>query len=306
VILAAGLSPAWQQILVFDYLQPGEVNRGREVHWCASGKVLNVGLALHHLGADCRTLTLLGGPPRAEIEREFAGLGAPLESVECHTSTRICTTILERESGRTTELVENAGPAAPEELAAFIEAYARLAAEANLVVLTGSLPSGVPAGFYRELLSRTPGRAILDVRGEELLAALELRPLVAKPNREELGRTFGRDLSSDEALLQAMHELNDRGAEWAVVTEGRHAVWATSAGAVYRAEPPQVSVVNPIGCGDCLAAGLAWAIELGEPMPGALRLGIAAAVENALHLLPARLDPAAVRMLVGRVSLHKD
>ena len=49
MILAAGLSPAWQQIVVLDDLKTGEVNRAREVHWCASGKVINVGMALHAL-----------------------------------------------------------------------------------------------------------------------------------------------------------------------------------------------------------------------------------------------------------------
>ena len=49
MILAAGLSPAWHKIVVLDRLSFGQVNRAREVHWCASGKVLNAGLALHRL-----------------------------------------------------------------------------------------------------------------------------------------------------------------------------------------------------------------------------------------------------------------
>ncbi len=48
MIVVAGLSPAWQQILSFDELRWGEVNRARSAHWCASGKVLNVGIALAH------------------------------------------------------------------------------------------------------------------------------------------------------------------------------------------------------------------------------------------------------------------
>ena len=46
MILAAGLTPAWQQIVEFDGFAVGQVNRARSVHWCASGKVLNVGIAL--------------------------------------------------------------------------------------------------------------------------------------------------------------------------------------------------------------------------------------------------------------------
>ena len=42
MILTAGLTPAWQQVLVLDELLPGEVNRAREVHWCASGKAITL------------------------------------------------------------------------------------------------------------------------------------------------------------------------------------------------------------------------------------------------------------------------
>jgi fructose-1-phosphate kinase PfkB-like protein len=53
-------------------------------------------------------------------------------------------------------------------------------------------------------------------------------------------------------------------------------------------------VVNPIGCGDCLAAGIAVGVESGLEMVEAVSLGIAAARENARSLLPARIDREAV------------
>ena len=71
MILAAGLTPAWQQILVLDRLQIGEVNRAREAVWCGSGKVLNAGIAAHWLGGPSRTLAPLGGYPREQISAEF-------------------------------------------------------------------------------------------------------------------------------------------------------------------------------------------------------------------------------------------
>ena len=76
VIVAAGLSPAWQQILLFDAFVPGDVNRARESRWCGSGKVLNVGIGLAHLGAVSCTIAPLGGAARLAIESEFAAVGA--------------------------------------------------------------------------------------------------------------------------------------------------------------------------------------------------------------------------------------
>ena len=292
MILCAGLSPAWQQILVLDAFRCGEVNRAREVHWCSSGKVLNAGIALHHLGGPCRVLSTLGGPAVPLIQRELDALGVPYRWVQTRSETRICTTILDRATGTITELVENGRPVLPQELDRFLAAYAEEAARAEVVVLIGSLPAGAPESFYRELLQRTPCPAVLDFRGEGLLGVLDLKPYVVKPNREELARTAGRPLESDESLLGAMRELNRRGAAWVVVTQGPGPVFVTSAEGAWRLYPPPAApVVNPIGSGDALAATIAWATRGGRPFLDAVRLGLAAAGQNVRQLLPCRLDP---------------
>ena len=136
-----------------------------------------------------------------------------------------------------------------------------------------------------------PRPAILDIRGDALLMALECRPLLVKPNREELAHTLGCALGTDRELQVAMRELNDRGATWVMVTDGAGPVWASSAEQVYRIRPPRVEVVNPIGSGDCAAAGIAEALTRGVDPLGAICHGIAAAIENVGQLLPARIDP---------------
>lgn len=292
MILVAGLTPAWQQIAVLDRLRVGEVNRAREVHWCASGKVLNVGLALTQLGASVRTLSLVGSGASGEaMKRDMTNQCVSVRWVDSIARQRVCTTLLDQTTGETTELVENSAAATNDELAAFETAFAAEVAMANIdfVILTGSLPTGTPSDFYATLLSLSRVPAILDVRGAELLAALPHRPLIVKPNREELAHTVGRELSTDEDVWQAMSDLNARGAEWVVVTNGSRDAFALSDGERHRFSPPTVKVINPIGCGDCFTAGLAAALQLGSTMPDAIRQGIAAAAQNAEQLLPARI-----------------
>jgi len=302
VILTAGLSPAWQQILVFDNLTAAEVNRARQVDWCASGKVLNVGLALHHLGAVSKTLAVAGGPPGAELRREFAGFDIDARWIETERRTRICTTLLDTTTGQTTELVENCGPLTQAELSAFQQAYAEEASSADVVVLTGSLPEGVPKTVFRDLLTATPGRAILDCRGPELLQALSQKPFLVKPNRDELSRTVQRPLANADDLLSAMHQLNDQGAQWVVVTHGADDVYVTCRDRAYRLRPVKADVVNPIACGDCLAAGIAWATQAGLPAIEAIQFGLAAAADNASQLLPGRLDHRRIGGLAKAIS----
>lgn len=292
MILVAGLTPAWQQIAVLDRLRVGEVNRAREVHWCASGKVLNVGLALTQLGAKVRTLSLVGSGAAGEAtRRDMAELGVDVRWIESSASQRVCTTLLDRESGQTTEIVENSPAVAATELEAFVSAFAEEAAsdKVEFVVLTGSLPVGTPRDFYSTLLGRTSAKAILDVRGPELLDALRHRPFVIKPNREELSHTIGRPLENDADVWQAMRELRDRGAEWVVVTNGPHEVFAVHGEDRWRFAPQKVEVVNPIGCGDCFTAGVAWSLQQGSEMQSAIGSGMAASGLNATQLMPARI-----------------
>ena len=302
MILAAGLTPAWQAILRFRSLRLGEVNRAEEAHWCASGKVLNAGMALAALGADAHTLACVGGWSGAAIRAEFEARGLSATWTSTLAPTRICTTVL-TEAGTTTELVENAAALTPEEYDAFNAAYAREAANARAVVLTGSLPRGTPATFYRDLLARTRCPVVLDARGPELLAALEQRPRVVKPNREELAMTAGHDLADRAAVLAAMRGLIERGAGAVVVTQGKAAVWVVEGRDAWELTPPAVEpIVNPIGCGDCFSAGIALALSRGEPLLDAVRLGMAAAADNITQLLPARLAPDRVNAVRDRIA----
>jgi len=299
LIVAAGLTPALQQVICLEGLKLGQVNRARVTHWCASGKVVNVGWALHTLGGPSLLLAPLGGDHGRRIAAELAELGAATCWVPCRAHTRVCNTIVDETATVNselviTELVENANPVEPDEVATFIDTFAKQAAAAALVVLTGSLPSGVAKDFYGQLLRRTSAQAILDVRGEELLAALPCRPLLIKPNREELEHTLGRNVATDADLCAAMRELNDLGAQWVLVTQGGGPVWLTSQRQTFRFQPGKVQMVNSIGCGDCLAAGIAWALRRGDTMIDAVRFGMATAATNAESLLPARFDAAQV------------
>jgi len=306
VILSAGLSPAWQQILVFDNYRHGEVNRAKQAHWVASGKVFNAGLAAHHLGGPSLTLATVGGPPLEQISKEFDSLGLKYRWVETQAATRVCTTVIERDSGIITELVEEGRPVTGEELDRFVEAYTEEAARAKVAVLIGSFPAGTPDDFYSRLIERTSCPTIIDARCEPLLLALRHKPLLVKPNREELGHTVGRVLDDDDDLVAAMKEINSRGAQWVLISDGPRPAWLTSGAETFRLHPPEIdNIVNAIACGDAMAGGIAWAVRDGRDMLEAVKFGIAAACDNLTQLLPCRLDFGRVEETAHRVLFEK-
>lgn len=306
MILAAGLSPAWQRIMVFDDFRPGEVNRASEVVNCASGKVLNVAIGLKHLGANAKCLSTCGGEPAALMKHEFETLQIPTSWVETSSPTRTCTTVINRRNREITELVENAEPISPDELSLWKESFESLAKQADLLVLSGSLPAGVPVTHFADLLGASDGPAILDVRRDELLAALPHKPLVIKPNREELEQTVGRTLDNQQDIVAAAEELQAAGAQWVVVSDGAKPVTVVGLEERFSVEVfPVEEVINPIGCGDSLTAGIAAGIQQRHPMTEAVRWGIACSAQNLQSLLPARLDFEKMSKMADSLTLER-
>jgi 1-phosphofructokinase family hexose kinase len=306
MLLSAGLTPSYQQIMIFDSLRHGAVNRAREVSWHVQGKVLNAGIAAHFLGGPSLTLSPIGGSPMQDIERQFTELGVPHRWTKTQAGTRVCTTLIDRATDTNTELIENGRPMSPAELAEYHRAYVEEAAKAEVVILTGSLTDGASPLYYRALLDNTPCPAILDFRGEGLLATLDLNPYIVKPNREELAQTVGMNLENDDEVLPAMRSLNHRGAAWVIVTDGAKPVWVSSTTRFYRFHPiDDIKVVNPIGSGDAMAAGLAWATRAGWDIVRAVQFGIAAATDNMSQLETCRLDFDRVRRLSENVRVEK-
>jgi len=310
VILAAGLTPAWQYVLVFNDLRMGEVNRARESRWFASGKAVNVALAAHSLGADGRLVSFLGGASGAALAEDFEATGAEAEWVTSSTPTRVCTTLIHTAAAQTTELVENSPPVSPQELARYSKAFSATASRADVIVLSGSLPTDTPRSFYRDLLTKAvdtpalrasdgqPARLVFDFRGPELMECLSFRPFLVKPNREELAATVGRPLEDDASLLQAMRDLNHGGAKWVLVTSGGEPAWLTSADQAWRVRPPGgIEVVNPIGCGDSVAAGVAVGLAEHLPIHDCVSLGFGAAAANLERMECARFDSERARAL---------
>ncbi len=319
MILAAGLTPAWQYVLVFDDLRTGEVNRARESRWFASGKGVNVALAAHSLGASARLLSFVGGASGAALAEDFEATGADATWVTSGTPTRVCTTLLNTARKETTELVENSAAVSPQELNRYLKGFVAAAATADVIVLSGSLPNGTPRSFYRELLdaareqapalagaSATAARLVLDIRGPELLETLPFRPFLVKPNREELAATVGHSLADDAALVAAMRGLNAQGAEWVLVTSGGQPAWLTGQGQVWRGTPPTgIAVVNPIGCGDSVAAGVAVGLAEGADPQACVALGFGAAAANLERMECARFPGERARELGQQVKFER-
>jgi fructose-1-phosphate kinase PfkB-like protein len=176
---------------------------------------------------------------------------------------------------------------------------------AQMLVLSGTLAGGARPSFYRECIEATRLPTIVDTQGNVLLESLKARPLVAKPNRQELGVALGLPVDSDSQVKTAMKKLLDLGAQNAVITLGADGAIATDGIDFWRIHSPAVKAVNSVGSGDAFTAGLAAALSEKQPLPEACRLAAACGAANAITLMAGDVSPQDVQRLVTQSTIQR-
>ncbi len=179
--------------------------------------------------------------------------------------------------------------------------------QVEALTLSGSSPSPSTHGLYSDLIALAKARrvpAFLDTYGPALEGIWGFWPEAIQLNRREAGLHLRKANPTDADLDRMLADWSRRGVHLAVVTDGPGAVLARIRGKPYRATPPTVEAVNPIGSGDCLLAGLVDAHLLGLDPEATLRRGIAAAVANALVWDAGAIDREEVRRLEESVTIE--
>jgi len=308
MIICLGTTPALQRSMTFDRLTIGEVNRSVRSRHYASGKSINAARVIATLGHPVLATGFLGGASGALIHRELERDHIKHDFVDVPPTTRTCVTAIDAAANTATELVEEA---AHVEAALYDQLLHRLEqhlAKASVLVLSGSLPSAAPSGFYEACVKMAAAahvEVILDAKGAELLAALPRHPRLVKPNRQELAQTLDLKLKDDPSTLAAMRQLITSGARQIIITGGPRPVLCADGKFAWRLTPPRIKPISPIGSGDAMAAGLAIAIDQGMDLSAAASFGIACAAANALTPDAGHLDPADVKRLQSQIAAER-
>jgi tagatose 6-phosphate kinase len=154
------------------------------------------------------------------------------------------------------------------------------------VIITGSLPPGLAAGTYANLidLARRAGkRVLLDSSSEPLRQGVRAGPFLVKVNQIEAGELSGQSISDITAATEAADRVRRFGTALAVVTLGQSGAVIVSETEKYRLIPPRLTPFNSVGSGDAVMAGLASAIKRGYTTEQMGTLSMAAGAANALH-----------------------
>jgi 1-phosphofructokinase family hexose kinase len=263
-----------------------------ERRW-AGGKGVNVARWLRHLGGKPRLLLPLGGVTGRELAGHLRKERLSANVVALSEPTRV-NVIVTTGDGRQLRFNPPGPTLTATEWKSVLAGTAGMLKQTSVLVLSGSLPRGVNAGAYAEIirLARRQGaKTILDCDGKALTAAVHSRPLLVKPNEHELEEWVGRPIKTEAELVRAAVELSGQTKGWVLVSRGGRGALLVNESLKMRlrARAPRVNAVNTVGAGDALVAAVARQMEMGNGPEDWLRCGVAtgaAATQCAAGKLP--------------------
>lgn len=273
-IVCVALNAALDITYVGERFVAGEANRVGRVHAQAGGKAINVARLLHKAGHDVLITGFAGGLVGDEIARDLDQWAIPHCLMRCAAGSRRTVSALSAGDAAVTAYNESGPQIAAAEWARFADRFGELIRGASAVVLSGSLPGGIPVDAYRTLAGlagRSGCDTFVDAHAAPLLAAVRARPALVKPNEHELAEAAGLAVPVPlPAAAQAARGLLADGAQGVVASLGGRGLLGVLPGTSLLAIPP-AQRGNSVGAGDAALAALVEGHLAGQPWPDRLR-----------------------------------
>lgn len=282
-IVTLTMNPALDITTSVAEVRPTEKLRCQGARHDPGGGGINVARVAHVLGASVTAVFAAGGPTGDVVTDLLAAEHVPFRRVRIAGRTRESLTVDEKTSGQQYRFVLPGPRLSVAERALCVDelraAAGAGAAAARYVVVSGSLPPGVPADFYRHIAGicgDVGARLILDASGTGLRYVTP-GVFLLKPSVRELRECAGRELSTEAEQVAAAQELLQRGqAQVVVVSLGERGALLVTATEAQRVPAIEMRSGSGVGAGDAMVAAITVGLNRGWALSKSLRFGIAA------------------------------
>ena len=262
------MSPSVDVTIELDSLNVGKVNIVKNKTLSFTGKAINVAIGVARLGAQAYATGFMYNENGAMFESALDKEGVGFSFVWNSGRVRENYKCIDQKS-MLTEINDVGGQVGDEKLVELLQMIRNFSSRSEVTVISGGLPRGVDAGYYRELFKA-------DAEGAKLFASLEAGIDLVKPNLEELEETLGREFRDKSDMLSGCRELLDRGAKTVLLSLGKDGAVITNGTKNFYCKSINVAVNSTVGAGDGMVAAAAAQLQQGAPIEEILRAGVAA------------------------------
>jgi 1-phosphofructokinase family hexose kinase len=308
MIITVTLNAALDKTLEVPNFTPGRRHRTVDQKTMPGGKGVNVARAIKRLGQPVIATGLAGGATGNRIVEALNDEAILNAFVRIREESRTNIAVLDPTTGMQTEINERGPSVSPQELELFRDKLLYLAKGASICVFAGSLPRGIDASIYANLIRgvRKLGvTTIIDTEGEPLRLAVKAEPEVVTPNELEAEELVGHEFNDDDDRARAVAEIARLGPAEAIMTvpDGCYGyVIEDGAPVLYRVTVEEQEARSSIGSGDAFLAGYVAARYAGRQTIDCLRYGVACGAESTEHIGAGIIEPGRVDRMLDEVE----
>lgn len=302
MILTVCLNAALDVTYRLPVVTPGTNHRVKAVRARAGGKAINVARLLTELGEDTITTGFAGGATGREIRDDLHRAEVPESLVQVDFESRRTVTTVE-DSGDATVFSEPGGTVSRANWDELLRVFDRELDEADVVVISGSIPPGVSDEECMSLAALAISRGtttIVDVDGPALLLAAAAGASLLKPNAHELASALPG--TTAEGGANALIEL---GANTVVVSLGEEGLLVCTAERTWTARLQHPVKGNATGAGDAVVAAFARGLARGDQWLDTIVDSVALSAAAVEHPLAGSVDPIRFHQLRRSVVVQE-
>ncbi len=308
MIFTVTLNPGIDKEYSVPQLVMDEVLRANSMRLDFGGKGFNVSRMLSSLGAKSIAVGLIGGHAGELLQNGLASLGIQTGFIRITGETRTNISIINQEQRHYVKVNESGPTISSQEISDLLKKIKELVQPGDWWVLAGSLPPGVPDDIYSQIINiiqTGKAHAVLDTSGQPLLLGCQSRPYLVKPNASEAAQLSGKPHDTIQQLTEIPAFIHQLGAENVVISAGKKGALLSTGSNQWFGAAPKIKEQNPIGAGDAMVAGLVWRLAMGEPLPSALKWGIACGAATASQAGTGMASRSLVETLLPKIELKE-
>lgn len=283
MILTVTMNPCIDRLVYSDELAYGGTNRITELHKNAAGKGINAARILKALAREpfCTGINYYdnGHLLTNALDEELI----PWDFAMSNGTLRTNIKLLDK-SASITELNERGCKVADSVIADARTKILKYARSSEIVMLCGSIPDGVPKGFYFNIISELNNmgiKCVLDTSGEPLIEGIKASPSLIKPNIDEFEQLCGTRFNDINDVAEHGRIIAEKfGIDIVLVSMGKDGAVAANREKAFYSPAPNVNVISTTGAGDAMLAASTAAYVRDYPTDVILKLGMSASLAS--------------------------
>ena len=303
MILNVCPNPSIDTYAWLEDLQPGHSNRITKLVEFPGGKATHIAMALQELGQSNTLMANWAGNTGAWIKEQCATGGIRISGISIEGQNRKCYTFRsDNPAFANTELLEPGPVFNSNHWNEFKSVFEKEIKNHELICISGSWPKGASNTATKELVdfvSKAGKKVIIDCSGEQLKKSLTTSFFGIHLNEHEASELLGTDsVDKSIAILRQKAEL-------IAITKGAEGLWLYYKDELFHANVHLDQVISTVGAGDCLTAGIAYAVYHDFSPERTAAYGAACGAANCLHEELGALEKQTVERLLEKVVVKK-